>query len=178
MGFATPSGDLEIRDLPSGRMVRVLPGKAETTSGRGGPSRPGELSVDGSTFGLFGTDSLQLTELESGEMRELGLFGLSIPTEYGGLGLSMEEEVLVCLELVAARTESAARRMAQRGDGVGGLDARVDQVLGECSDDPVAPREHLADALRVLAGGLDDPRRGGVDDGGDAARLGVERVSG
>ena len=24
-------------------------------------------------------------------MRELGLFGLSIPTEYGGLGLTMEE---------------------------------------------------------------------------------------
>src|ERR1700740_2493186 len=33
------------------------------------------------------------------EMRELGLFGLSIPTEYGGLGLSMEEEVLVAFEL-------------------------------------------------------------------------------
>ena len=29
------------------------------------------------------------------EMRELGLFGISIPTEYGGLGLTMEEEVLV-----------------------------------------------------------------------------------
>ena len=28
------------------------------------------------------------------EMRELGLFGMSIPEEYGGLGLTMEEEVL------------------------------------------------------------------------------------
>ena len=27
------------------------------------------------------------------EMRELGLFGLSIPAEYGGLDLTMEEEV-------------------------------------------------------------------------------------
>ncbi|HEY8540703.1 MAG TPA: acyl-CoA dehydrogenase family protein, partial [Steroidobacteraceae bacterium] len=26
------------------------------------------------------------------EMRELGLFGLSIPEEYGGIGLSMSEE--------------------------------------------------------------------------------------
>ena len=33
------------------------------------------------------------------EMRELGLFGLSIPVEYGGLGLTMEEEVLVAMEL-------------------------------------------------------------------------------
>lgn len=33
------------------------------------------------------------------EMRALGLFGLSIPEDYGGLGLSMEEEVLVAIEL-------------------------------------------------------------------------------
>ena len=33
------------------------------------------------------------------EMRDLGLFGISIPTEYGGLGLTMEEEALVVMEL-------------------------------------------------------------------------------
>ena len=33
------------------------------------------------------------------EMRELGLFGLSIPEEYGGLDLSMEDECLVAIEL-------------------------------------------------------------------------------
>ncbi|MFL6858808.1 MAG: acyl-CoA dehydrogenase family protein [Allosphingosinicella sp.] len=33
------------------------------------------------------------------EMRALGLFGLSIPEEYGGLGLTMSEEVRVALEL-------------------------------------------------------------------------------
>ncbi|WP_247644324.1 MULTISPECIES: acyl-CoA dehydrogenase family protein [unclassified Brucella] len=33
------------------------------------------------------------------EMRAMGLFGLSIPEEYGGLGLTMEEEVLVGFEL-------------------------------------------------------------------------------
>src|SRR5690606_37959091 len=33
------------------------------------------------------------------EMAALGLFGLSIPEAYGGLGLGMEEEVLVALEL-------------------------------------------------------------------------------
>ena len=31
------------------------------------------------------------------EMKEMGLFGLSIPEEYGGLGLTMEEEALVAL---------------------------------------------------------------------------------
>jgi len=33
------------------------------------------------------------------EMRSLGLFGLSIPAEYGGLGLNMTEEVRVTFEL-------------------------------------------------------------------------------
>lgn len=33
------------------------------------------------------------------EMKELGLFGLSIPEEYGGLGLTMEEEVRAVFEL-------------------------------------------------------------------------------
>lgn len=32
------------------------------------------------------------------EMREMGLFGLSIPPAYGGLGLSMEEECLTAIE--------------------------------------------------------------------------------
>src|SRR3546814_19179871 len=36
------------------------------------------------------------------EMREMGLFGISIPEEYGGLGLSMEEEALVIAELCKA----------------------------------------------------------------------------
>ncbi len=33
------------------------------------------------------------------EMKAMGLFGLSIPAEYGGLELSMEEEALVALEI-------------------------------------------------------------------------------
>jgi acyl-CoA dehydrogenase len=33
------------------------------------------------------------------EMRDMGLFGLSIPEEFGGLGLTMSEEVRVALEL-------------------------------------------------------------------------------
>ena len=41
------------------------------------------------------------------EMRVLGLFGLSTPTEYGGVGLNMWEEVKVLFEL--ARTSPAFR---------------------------------------------------------------------
>jgi len=33
------------------------------------------------------------------DMKALGLFGLSIPEEYGGLGLSMEDEALVAMEI-------------------------------------------------------------------------------
>ena len=51
------------------------------------------------------------------EMRELGLFGLSIPTEFGGLGLTMEEEVLVCFEL--GQTSPAFRSVIGTNVGIG-----------------------------------------------------------
>jgi acyl-CoA dehydrogenase len=45
------------------------------------------------------------------QMKALGLFGLTIPEEYGGLGITMEEEILVALEL--GQTSAAFRSMAQ-----------------------------------------------------------------
>ncbi len=51
------------------------------------------------------------------EMAELGLFGLSIPEDFGGLGLSMEEEVLVCLEL--GQTSPAFRSVFGTNVGIG-----------------------------------------------------------
>ncbi len=51
------------------------------------------------------------------DMRELGLFGLSIPVDYGGLGLTMEEEVLVCLEL--GNTSPAFRSVIGTTVGIG-----------------------------------------------------------
>ena len=51
------------------------------------------------------------------EMRELGLFGISIPTEFGGLGLSMEEEVLVAFEL--GWTSPAFRSVIGTNVGIG-----------------------------------------------------------
>ena len=51
------------------------------------------------------------------EMRDMGLFGLSIPEEYGGLGLSMSEEVRVALEL--GRTTPAFRSTFGTNVGIG-----------------------------------------------------------
>jgi acyl-CoA dehydrogenase len=51
------------------------------------------------------------------EMREMGLFGLSIPEEYGGLGLNMSEEVRVALEL--GRTTPAFRSVFGTNVGIG-----------------------------------------------------------
>ena len=52
-----------------------------------------------------------------GEMKTLGLFGLSIPVEYGGIGLTMEEEVRVAFEL--GRTSPAFRSLIGTNNGIG-----------------------------------------------------------
>src|SRR5579862_3735400 len=51
------------------------------------------------------------------EMKALGLFGLSIPEEYGGLGLSMEDECGVAVEL--GRTSPAFRSTFGTNVGIG-----------------------------------------------------------
>lgn len=51
------------------------------------------------------------------EMRDLGFFGLSIPPEFGGLGLTMEEEVRVTFEL--GRTSPAFRSVFGTNNGIG-----------------------------------------------------------
>ena len=51
------------------------------------------------------------------EMRELGFFGLSIPQEYGGLALTMSEEVRVVFEL--GRTTPAFRSVFGTNVGIG-----------------------------------------------------------
>ncbi len=51
------------------------------------------------------------------EMRQLGLFGLTIPEQYGGLGLTMEEEMLVAIEL--GKTSPAFRSLVGTNNGIG-----------------------------------------------------------
>ncbi|MEQ5843139.1 acyl-CoA dehydrogenase family protein [Paraburkholderia acidicola] len=61
------------------------------------------------------TDQIPAALLD--EMRELGLFGLCLPEEYGGLGLTMEEEVLAAIEL--GRTSPAFRSAIGSNNGIG-----------------------------------------------------------
>lgn len=58
------------------------------------------------------------------EMRELGLFGLSIPQEYGGLGLTVEEEVHVIIEL--GHTSPAFRSVFGTNTGIGSQGIVID----------------------------------------------------
>lgn len=51
------------------------------------------------------------------EMKSLGLFGLTIPEEYGGLGLTMEEEILATMAL--GHTSPAFRSIFGTNNGIG-----------------------------------------------------------
>jgi acyl-CoA dehydrogenase len=61
------------------------------------------------------TDAMPADVVE--EMKQLGLFGLSIPAEYGGLDLSMEEECLIAVEL--GHTSPAFRSTFGTNVGIG-----------------------------------------------------------
>jgi len=58
------------------------------------------------------------------QMRELGLFGLSIPEQYGGLALTMEEEVNVAFEI--AWTSPAFRSLIGTNNGIGAQGIVID----------------------------------------------------
>ena len=57
-------------------------------------------------------------------MKALGLFGLTIPEEYEGLGLTMEEEVYVAFEL--GRTSPAFRSLIGTNNGIGSSGLIID----------------------------------------------------
>jgi acyl-CoA dehydrogenase len=68
------------------------------------------------------------------EMKELGLFGMTIPEEYGGLGLTMEEEIYVSMSL--GHTSPAFRSILGTNNGIGsaavvfdGTDAQKQKFL-------------------------------------------------
>lgn len=58
------------------------------------------------------------------EMRELGLFGLTAPEAFGGLGLTMEEEVLTIFEI--GRAAPAFRSMFATNVGIGMQGVAID----------------------------------------------------
>jgi acyl-CoA dehydrogenase len=57
-------------------------------------------------------------------MREIGLFGLTVPEEFGGFGLTMEEEVEVTFELT--RASPAFRSIMGTNNGIGSQGIVID----------------------------------------------------
>jgi acyl-CoA dehydrogenase len=58
------------------------------------------------------------------EMKEMGLFGLSIPEEFGGLGLTMSEEVAIIQEM--GYTSPVFRSMFGTNVGIGSQGIIID----------------------------------------------------
>ena len=94
------------------------------------------------------------------EMKALGLFGLSIPEQYGGLGLTMEEEVRVAFEL--GRTSPAFRSLIGTNNGIGSQGIILDGTAEQKSR--YLPR--LASGELVASFALTEP-----GSGSDAASL-------
>ena len=112
------------------------------------------------------------------EMRELGLFGLSIPEEYGGLGLTLEEEVSVVFEL--CRAAPVFRSMIGTNVGIGSLGIVFDGT--EEQKQNYLPR--LASGELIASFCLTEPEAGSdavalrataLRDGGDYVISGTKR---
>ena len=99
------------------------------------------------------------------QMRELGLFGLSLPEAYGGLGVTMEEEVLVAFEL--ARTSPAFRSLIGTNNGIGSQGILIDGT--DAQKERWLPR--LASGELIGAFALTEP-----GSGSDAASLATTAV--
>ncbi len=94
------------------------------------------------------------------EMKALGLFALSIPEAYGGLGLTMEEEVLVILEM--GKTSPAFRSLFGTTVGLGSQGILFDGTPEQKAN--YLPR--LASGELIASFALTEP-----DSGSDAASL-------
>ncbi len=99
------------------------------------------------------------------EMRELGLFGLSIPEEYDGLGLTLEEEIRVVFELCKAAP--IFRSVIGTNVGIGALGIVFDGT--EEQKKYYLPR--LASGELIASFALTEP-----DAGSDAASLRTSAV--
>jgi len=94
------------------------------------------------------------------EMRELGLFGLTIPEQYGGLGLNVKEEAGVVFEL--GRTSLAFRSVIGTTVGIGSQGIVIDGT--EKQKREWLPRLASGEAIASFA--LTEP-----DAGSDAASI-------
>ncbi len=94
------------------------------------------------------------------DMKELGLFGLSIPEEYGGIGLSMAQECEVVYEL--GQTALAFRSVVGTNIGIGSQGILLDGTAAQKAD--YLPS--IASGEMMIAFALTEP-----DAGSDAAAL-------
>jgi acyl-CoA dehydrogenase len=99
------------------------------------------------------------------QMRELGLFGLSIPEAYGGLQLTMEEEVRVAFEI--AYTSPAFRSLIGTNNGIGSQGIVIDGT--EAQKQHYLPRLAAGEIIGAFA--LTEP-----GSGSDAASLRTSAV--
>jgi len=111
-------------------------------------------------------------------MRALGLFGLSIPVDYGGLGLTMREEVETVFEL--GRTSPAFRSLVGTNIGIGSQAI----VLAGTDQQKATYLPALADGSLIGSFALTEPEAGSdalslttraVKDGDDYVLTGTKR---
>lgn len=93
-------------------------------------------------------------------MKDLGLFGLTVPEEYGGLGVTMEEEVMVMLAM--GQTSPAFRSLFGTTVGIGSQGILMDGT--EAQKKKYLPR--LATGELIASFALTEPEAGS-----DAASL-------
>ena len=105
-------------------------------------------------------DTDEVPEEIVAEMKALGLFGLSIPEEYGGIGLSMSQECRVAFEL--GRTALAFRSVFGTNVGIGSQGILMDGTPAQKA--AILPR--VASGAVVMSFALTEP-----DAGSDAAAL-------
>ncbi|VVE37527.1 acyl-CoA dehydrogenase family protein [Pandoraea fibrosis] len=99
------------------------------------------------------------------EMKEMGLFGLSIPEEFGGIGLSMAQEVRVAYEF--GQTSLAFRSVFGTNVGIGSQGILMDGTEAQKRD--LLPRVASGDLIMSFA--LTEP-----DAGSDPAALKTRAV--
>ncbi|OJU86909.1 MAG: acyl-CoA dehydrogenase [Burkholderiales bacterium 66-5] len=100
------------------------------------------------------------------DMKELGLFGISIPEEYGGIGLSMAQECEVAYEL--GQTALAFRSVAGTNIGIGSQGILMDGTPEQKAE--YLPR--IASGELIISFALTEP-----DAGSDAASLKTRAVA-
>jgi len=160
------------------------------------PGTSNDMALDSETFSLL-KDSVQrfirerlvpaensVEELDDvpsdivDDMKELGLFGLSIPEEFGGIGLSMAQECEVAYEL--GQTALAFRSVVGTNIGIGSQGILMDGTAEQKAE--YLPR--IASGELIISFALTEPNAGsdaaalqtrGVRDGDDYLLTGSKR---